>query len=92
MKIEGVDITADFDCAPAELANYVAFVKAHVSNVDSVRVTGAPDDKVYLNYVAHNEPFHRLRRITGYLTSELRFWNNAKQAEERDRVKHDPTL
>ena len=32
--------------------------------------------------------FERIRRITGYLTSDIRTWNNAKQAEERDRVKH----
>ena len=32
--------------------------------------------------------FDRLRRITGYLTSTLDKWNNAKKAEERDRVKH----
>ena len=32
--------------------------------------------------------FVRLRRITGYLVSSLEKWNNAKKAEERDRVKH----
>lgn len=33
--------------------------------------------------------FERIRRITGYLVGTLSKWNNAKQAEERDRVKHD---
>lgn len=32
--------------------------------------------------------FERIRRITGYLTGTLDRWNNAKQAEEKDRVKH----
>lgn len=32
--------------------------------------------------------FERIRRITGYLTGSLETWNNAKKAEERDRVKH----
>ena len=32
--------------------------------------------------------FVRLRRITGYLVSSLERWNSAKQAEEKDRVKH----
>lgn len=32
--------------------------------------------------------FERIRRITGYLTGSLSTWNNAKKAEERDRVKH----
>ena len=32
--------------------------------------------------------FERIRRITGYLVGTLDRWNNAKRAEERDRVKH----
>ncbi len=32
--------------------------------------------------------FERIRRITGYLVGTLDRFNNAKQAEERDRVKH----
>lgn len=32
--------------------------------------------------------FERIRRITGYLTGTLDKWNNAKKAEEKDRVKH----
>lgn len=35
-----------------------------------------------------NEPFQRVRRITGYLVGTLDRFNNAKRAEERDRVKH----
>lgn len=34
------------------------------------------------------EPFERIRRVTGYLTGDLKFWNDGKRAEERDRVKH----
>ena len=32
--------------------------------------------------------FERIRRITGYLTGDMRTWNDAKRAEEKDRVKH----
>lgn len=32
--------------------------------------------------------FDRIRRITGYLVGDLDRFNNAKRAEERDRVKH----
>lgn len=32
--------------------------------------------------------FQRLRRVTGYLTSDITTWNNAKLAELNDRVKH----
>ena len=33
--------------------------------------------------------FERIRRITGYLVGTLDKWNNAKRAEEHDRVKHN---
>ena len=32
--------------------------------------------------------FERIRRITGYLSGDTSSWNNAKRAEEKDRVKH----
>ncbi len=34
-------------------------------------------------------PFERIRRITGYLVGTLDRFNDAKRAEEADRVKHD---
>lgn len=33
-------------------------------------------------------PFERIKRITGYLVGTMDKWNDAKKAEERDRVKH----
>ena len=35
-----------------------------------------------------NVHFERIRRITGYLVGTMDKWNNAKRAEEADRVKH----
>ena len=35
--------------------------------------------------------FERIRRITGYLVGTMDKWNDAKKAEERDRVKHTLT-
>lgn len=32
--------------------------------------------------------FERIRRITGYLVGTLDRFNNAKRAEEKDRVRH----
>jgi anaerobic ribonucleoside-triphosphate reductase len=32
--------------------------------------------------------FERIRRITGYLVGKTDRFNNAKRAEEKDRVKH----
>ena len=36
-----------------------------------------------------DHPFERIRRITGYLVGTLDRFNNAKRAEEHDRVKHN---
>ena len=47
-----------------------------------------------MTYKSNNEKlgngvgFERIRRITGYLVGTMDKWNNAKRAEERDRVKH----
>ncbi|MEG2262830.1 MAG: anaerobic ribonucleoside-triphosphate reductase [Clostridia bacterium] len=38
--------------------------------------------------VGINVGFERIRRITGYLVGDMTKWNNAKRAEEHDRVKH----
>ncbi len=50
-----------------------------------IRVDG---DYVELTYDFGRQPFHRIRRITGYLVGTLDRFNNGKAAEERDRVKH----
>jgi hypothetical protein len=48
------------------------------------------DDEGYANLEIHKHsvPFIRTRRITGYLVGSLERFNDAKRAEERDRVKH----
>lgn len=38
--------------------------------------------------VGEGVKFERIRRITGYLVGTVERFNNAKRAEERDRVKH----
>ncbi len=40
------------------------------------------------NMVGEGVHFERIRRITGYLVGTMDRWNNAKAAEEKDRVKH----
>lgn len=48
------------------------------------------EEEVKITYhVATAHPFERIRRITGYLVGTLDKWNNAKRAEEKERVKHD---
>ena len=38
--------------------------------------------------IGENVGFERIRRITGYLVGTTERFNNAKRAEEKDRVKH----
>ena len=51
----------------------------------NIRVDG---EFVDLDYDFGLQPFHRIRRITGYLVGTLDRFNNAKRSEEADRVKH----
>ena len=44
--------------------------------------------KVVNGKVGEGVGFERIRRITGYLVGTVDRFNNAKRAEERDRVKH----
>ncbi len=52
-----------------------------------VRRTGNPDE-YGITPTFEPIPFARIRRVTGYLAGDVRSFNNAKRAEERDRVKH----
>ena len=47
---------------------------------------GPPGDEN--RFYGRNERFERTRRITGYLVGALARFNNAKRAEEKDRLKH----
>lgn len=43
---------------------------------------------VDVKYICRKVKFERIRRITGYLVGTIDRWNDAKRAEEQDRVKH----
>jgi hypothetical protein len=47
--------------------------------------------KTSVKIIGQGQGFTRTRRITGYLVGTLDRFNNAKRAEERDRVKHSAT-
>ena len=57
----------------------------HVPQAIDIKVDG---DFVELSYDFGSVPFQRIRRITGYLVGTLDRFNDAKRAEEGDRVKH----
>lgn len=44
-----------------------------------------------IDMVGEGVAFDRIRRVTGYLVGTLDRFNDAKRAEERDRVKHTLT-
>jgi hypothetical protein len=56
-----------------------------IKGCDHVSVT---IDGEWLEVDYHVMPFDRIRRITGYLVGDMSRWNDAKRAEEHDRVKH----
>ncbi|MBQ2614042.1 MAG: hypothetical protein IJB80_01765 [Clostridia bacterium] len=56
--------------------------------IDSLTLTICDDGFVDAAYDLHPVPFERIRRITGYLVGTVDRFNNAKRAEEHDRVKH----
>ena len=96
MIVDGVRITAEgfsFDNPPPnhdEMKNYVDYVRGRVSEpVKSINVKLCEDGLVDVSYTARGEKFERIRRITGYLVGSIERWNDSKQAEERDRVKHE---
>ena len=61
--------------------------KYHNRVIEQLDIT-VDGDSVDVKTTFAKQPFFRLRRISGYLVNSLERWNNAKKAEERDRVKH----
>lgn len=51
-------------------------------------MAGSNDLMIRKGLVGKGVNFERIRRITGYLVGTLDRFNNAKRAEEHDRVKH----
>ena len=90
MVIDGVRVTTDLpDLTREEAQRYVDYARAHLKDaLTDLDISESADGGVDLNWTARGEKFERVRRVTGYLTGDMRFWNDAKQAEERERVKH----
>ncbi len=73
----------------AELREYIAYIRRTNRNqmLQSLDLT-IDGDYVDMRYKLAPVPFERIRRITGYLVGAMNRWNDAKRAEEHDRVKH----
>ena len=76
------------NATPEEAANYVAYIEDKYGM--GVKTLNIELDGEYadLTYELDNVPFERVRRITGYLVGTMDEWNDAKRAEEADRVTH----
>ncbi|MEE0776106.1 MAG: anaerobic ribonucleoside-triphosphate reductase [Bacillota bacterium] len=85
MKVEITNGTLD----QKEIDAYIAHAEAKYPDRE-IKTLGIDLDGDYVNlrYELAAEPFQRIRRITGYLVGDMRHWNNAKRAEEHDRVTH----
>ena len=72
-----------------EILAYIDHVEKQNPNRSVESMTIELDGEfVNLSYTLKPVPFERIRRITGYLVGTMDNWNDAKRAEERDRVKH----
>lgn len=89
MKFYAYENGYETEIDPKEKEGYINYVKGKNPKkiIKYIKVT-LDGDFANLEYEVEEEPFDRIRRITGYLVGDTRYWNNAKKAEERDRVKH----
>ena len=87
-KIHGVEVRTETVADENELEAYVKRGLGMEGGDNLVRIDAeiAPDDPedVEIKYHFRNQPFDRIRRITGYLVGTLDRFNNGKRAEERD--------
>lgn len=78
-----------------EAVSKIGYDPCHVSVLRNLGVQLLPDDESAKRYYDEHQQnqvgFNRLRRISGYLVGDLSFWNDAKRAEEKARVKHSVT-
>lgn len=89
MKIECFDINnQQIELSEKEKQAYTKYVKEKNPKkiIKYIKVT-LDGDFANLEYEVEEEPFDRIRRITGYL-SEVRQFNDGKKDELKDRVLH----
>ena len=86
---EGVTLVSDGEMSEDEARAYIERglerYEGHAERIDHIE---AHLDGVELTYYPVDGRFERIRRITGYLVGTLDRFNDAKRAEESDRVKH----
>lgn len=76
------------NASPEEAQAYVNYLENKYNRRLEKLDVQLDGDYADLNYTFSHVPFERIRRITGYLVGTMDKWNDAKAAEEADRVKH----
>lgn len=100
MIIGGIKVTSKGldNFTEEEAAKYIQYVEEHATynrkleKISEIEVVQCDDGKVDVHFTVVGERFERIRRITGYLVGTTDRWNDAKRAEESERVKHDTEL
>ena len=94
--ISGIAVTIEYTSAndapvsEKEIKAYIARAHELYPTESLESLTLAVDgEEVGISYGLAPVPFERIRRITGDLVGTMDCWNNAKSAEESDRVKHN---
>lgn len=93
--IDGVKLSIEYidersaHVSEDEIRAYIsrAYEKYPYGKLESL-VLKVDGEEVEVGYGLTHAPFERVRRITGYLVGTLDYFDDAKRAEERDRVKH----
>ena len=92
MIVNGTDVTVKGidNISEQEILAYMDYIHQDNRNdeIESLEISAQEGDNVALDYTLRPPQFQRIRRITGYLVGTLDRFNNAKRAEEHDRVKH----
>jgi len=74
----------------AEIDEYVHRIrKKHPDRIINELTLTINGNYVDIKYNYGTVPFERIRRITGYLVGTLDRFNDAKRAEESQRIKHE---
>ena len=92
MLINGVEVAIGNvpHISKDEVIAYIALITNEHGGIKprSLTISTNYAGQAILDYELQVVPFERIRRITGYLVGGMNRWNDAKRAEEHDRVKH----
>ncbi len=87
--VDDVIVTSNEEVSEEVIRQYLHHVKQknHGRMIQSMSLN-FEGEEVGLGYYLAPEHFEKIRRITGYLVGDMTRWNDAKAAEESQRVKH----